>query len=181
MDCNVNFTGRLNIDYMPKNNARWKNIAKIFKEETKGIHYESGIQENNGVLEVYVNRLERKNRKYDCIDDLCSRMAILTKRGTKELLSQPDNVVAKVLARHMQFVKILDDNYKKADDIISKAYTKAYNIFKKNGFDTKSIDEMFESVCTDEIAQRQTASKYYELKKLTGFQDAEISHGYYMG
>ena len=43
MDYNVNFKGRLIIDGMTQNKTRWKNIAKIFKEETKGINYESRI------------------------------------------------------------------------------------------------------------------------------------------
>lgn len=38
MDCSVNFKGRLDISEMTTNKARWKNIAKMFKEETKGIN-----------------------------------------------------------------------------------------------------------------------------------------------
>lgn len=41
MDCNVNFKGRLIINGMTKDKNRWAAIAKRFKEETKGINYES--------------------------------------------------------------------------------------------------------------------------------------------
>ena len=109
MDCNVNFKGRLVVDGMTKNKARWKNIAKIFKDETKGINYESRIFNKKGRLAICVDRMERKNRKFDYIEDLTTRRAILTKIGTKELLSQSDNTIAKTLAKHLQFVKKLDE------------------------------------------------------------------------
>lgn len=32
MDCNVNFRGKLDISGITTNKARWKNIAKMFKE-----------------------------------------------------------------------------------------------------------------------------------------------------
>lgn len=83
MDCSVNFKGRLDISEMTTNKARWKNIAKMFKEETKGINYESSVYDDNKVLEIYVNRMSRRNRNFDYIDDLTPRTATLTPKGTE--------------------------------------------------------------------------------------------------
>lgn len=176
MDCNVNFKGRLVVNGMTKNKTRWENIAKIFKEETKGINYESRVFDDNGTLEIFVNRFDNPRRKFDCIDDLTTREAVLSKKGTEALLSQPDNVIAKILAKHMQFVKKLDDSYKQAETMFEKVYNKVCNIFDKNGFDTECVNEMFEDVSTRALSQEKVASDYHELKGLIGFQDAEISH-----
>ncbi len=62
MDCNVNFKGRLIINGMTKDKNRWAAIAKRFKEETKGINYESRIFDDKGKLEIYTDRLNRKKQ-----------------------------------------------------------------------------------------------------------------------
>ena len=181
MNCNVNFKGRLNTDGITENNNRWKTIAKIFKEETKGIDYESRIYDNTDRLEIYVDRIERKNRKYDIIEDLTTREAILTIEGTKELLSQPDDIIAKTLAKHLQFVKKSDDSYKQADVMLDDLFDNVCKIFKKNGFGTECVHEMFENVSARDLSQLKIAPEYKALKELPGFKGAEISHIDYIG
>ncbi len=176
MDCNVNFKGRLVVDGMTKNKARWKNIAKIFKDETKGINYESRIFNKKGRLAICVDRMERKNRKFDYIEDLTTRRAILTKIGTKELLSQSDNTIAKTLAKHLQFVKKLDESCKLADTTLNNIYAKTLKIFKKNGFSTAFVLRMFDTVYVEELGQSKMLSEYKALKELTGFKDVTLSH-----
>ena len=176
MDCNINFQGKLVVGGVAANNPRWRKIAQIVKEETKGINYESRVFETDGSLNVYVDRINRKNRKnIDCIDDFCSREANLTGQGTKELLSKPDNVVGKILAQHMKFVKNLDDSYKQADIMLDKAFEKVCNLFKKNGYDLEPVQEMFD-VSTRDIAMGKVSQEYRALRKAPGFQDADISH-----
>ena len=181
MDCNVSFNGRLVVVGMTKNNARWKNIAKIFKEETKGIDYESRIFDNDNRLEIFVDRINRKNRTFDYIDEFNSREAILTEQGSKELLAKPDNMIAKILAQHVKFVQKLDNGYKLAEKTIDDAYDKVYKIFVKNGFDTKHVNEMFDNVYALELGNSKVVSEYNDLRKLPGFKDAEMSHVNYLG
>lgn len=176
MDCNVNFKGRLIVDGMQKNQARWKNIAKIFKEETKGINYESRIFNTKNGLNICVNRMERKNRNFDYIEDLTTRQANLTKQGTKELLSQSDDTIAKTLAKHLQFVQKLDESCKLADTILNNSYDKVLKIFKKNGFSTGFVLRMFDTVYVEEMGQSKMLSEYKALKELAGFKDAGLSH-----
>lgn len=178
MDCNVNFKGRLIINGMTKDKNRWAAIAKRFKEETKGINYESRIFDDKGKLEIYTDRLNRKNRRYDCIDDLTSREAFLTEKGTEELLSQSDDVIARILAQHLKFVKKLDENFKQADVMINDLLEKVSRTFKRNGFDTKNISDVFNSDSPNYLAQVKVAPEYDALKKLPGFKDAEMSHIY---
>ena len=183
IDNNINFKGRLNINGITKDKARWKNIAKIFKEETKGINYESRVFDDTNVLEIYVDRFERKNRAYDYISDLETREAILSKQGTEDLLAQSDNVIAKVLAKHQQFVQKLDESCKTADAVIDKAYNYVYNIFQKNGFNTNQVNyvnEMFENIYTIELGAKKVMPEYTALKKLPGFKDANLSHVNYI-
>ena len=179
MDYNVNFKGRLVIDGITQNKSRWKNIAKIFKEETKGINYESRVFSDTGVLEIFVDRFERKNRAHDYISELETREAILSDQGTKDLLAQPDSVIAKILAKHLQFVQKLDESCKSADAIIDKAYNYVYNIFQKNGFNLKHtnyVNEMFENIYAMELGAKKVLPEYKALKELPGFKDANISH-----
>lgn len=179
LDYNVNFKGRLVIDGITQNKSRWKNIAKIFKEETKGINYESRVFSDTGVLEIFVDRFERKNRAYDYISTLETREAILSEQGTKKLLAKSDRVIAKVLAKHLQFVQKLDESCKSAEEMIDKAYNYVYNIFQKNGFDpvqTNYVKEMFENIYAMELGTNKVLPEYKALKKLPGFNDAQISH-----
>ena len=179
MEYNVNFKARLVVNGITKNKARWENIAKIFKEETKGINYESRVFNDSGVLEIFVDRFERKNRAYDYISDLETREAVLSEQGTKDLLAQSDSVIAKILAKHLQFVQKLDESCKSADTIIDKAYTYVYNIFQKNGFNTEQtnyVNEMFENIYAMELGANKVLPEYKALKELPGFKDAEFSH-----
>lgn len=181
MDCSVNFKGRLDISEMTTNKARWKNIAKMFKEETKGINYESSVYDDNKVLEIYVNRMSRRNRNFDYIDDLTPRTATLTPKGTEELLSQPDDVIAKILAKHLQFVQKLDENCKKAENILNNAYYKVGKLLYKNGFKPENVDEIFSPISASEIGHKNVLTEYKSLRELTGFKDAEMSHVNYLG
>ena len=179
IDYNVNFKGRLVVDGITQNKTRWKNIAKIFKEETKGINYESRVFTDTGVLEIFVDRFERKNRAYDYISDLETREALLSEQGTKDLLAQSDNVIAKILAKHLQFVQKLDESFKSADKTIDKAYNYVSNIFQKNGFDTKQtnyVNEMFDNIYAMELGASKVRPEYKALKELPGFKDAKFSH-----
>ena len=176
MEYNVNFKGRLVTDGITANKARWKNIAKIFKEETKGINYESRVFNNGNTLEIFVDRIRQKNKAYNYVDEFESREAILTLEGTKELLSQSDNIVAKTLAEHLKFVQKLDNNCKLANKTIDKAFNNIYNIFTKNGFNTEYVDKMFEEIYASELGSTKVVHEYKNLRNLPGFKDAEISH-----
>lgn len=177
MDSNINFRGRLVIDGMTTNKARWKNIAKMFKDETRGINYESRIFDDTNVIEIYTDRLPNKNRKYDFIDEFTSRDAILTNEGSEELLSQPDSVIAKILSKHLQFVKKLDDSCKQADKALNEAFSSVLKAFQKNDINRNYVDDMFENLPTaDEIGQIKVLPEYNELKELAGFKDAKLSH-----
>lgn len=158
MDNNINFTGRLLINGMTTDKARWKNIAKLFKEETRGTGYESRVFDDTGNLEVFVDRIERKNRKFDLIDDLTTREATLTPEGTQELLSQSDETIAKILSQHLKLVKNFDSSYKKASTVIDEAMNKVFKIFKKNNLGTESINDMFESVDPSDIRKSKSSS-----------------------
>ena len=176
MDYNVNFKGRLIIDGMTQNKTRWKNIAKIFKEETKGINYESRIFDDSNVLEVFVDRLPKKNRAYDCIDDFNSRALALTPKGTKELLAQPDGVIAKILAKHLQFIQNIDKYYKLADDTLDEAFGKIVKIFNKHGFNSKHIQNIFDDVYPTTLIEEKILSEEKELRNLPGLKDANIEN-----
>ena len=181
MDCNVNFKGRLIVDGITKNKNRWENIAKIFNEETKGINYESRIFDSSDKLEIYVDRMERKNRKYDYIEDLTTREAILTKKDSKELLSQSDKDIAKTLAKHLQFVKKLDESCKQASKMLDDSFDIMLKMFKKNGYNTEYVNKMFDNVYADEIGQSKVITEYKDLRELPGFKEATISHVDYIG
>jgi hypothetical protein len=176
MDYNVNFKGRLVIDGMTQNKTRWKNIAKIFKEETKGINYESRIFDNSNVLEVFVDRLPKKNRAYDCIDDFNSRELALTQKGTKELLAQPDGVIAKILAKHLQFIQNIDKYYKLAENTLDNAFGKVASIFEKKGFGIEHIQNIFDDVSPMALIEEKIISEEKELRILPGLKDANIEN-----
>ncbi len=176
MENNVNFKGRLLIEGITVNGARWENIAKIFKEETKGINYESRVFNNDKKLEIFVDKFKRRNKGFDYIDEFEPRQALLTSEGTKELLSLPDNIVAKTLAEHLKFVQKLDKSCKLADENIDKAISKVHDIFTKNGFDSEIVEKMFEDVYASELGSTKVVNEYKNLRNLPGFKDAEISH-----
>ena len=165
-------------------------MLKVTQEKYLGMKYKpigtDSVNPIDDILSPYfrdnnVNRMSRRNRNFDYIDDLTPRTATLTPKGTEELLSQPDDVIAKILAKHLQFVQKLDENCKKAENILNNAYYKVGQLLYKNGFKPENVDEIFSPISASEIGQKNVLTEYKALRELTGFKDAEMSHVNYLG
>lgn len=173
MNCNVNFKGRLDISEVEADKARWRNISKIFKEETKGINYETRVYYSGDKIQIFTDRIDRKNRPSDIVDKFESRDLYIPEEGAKDLLAQPDDVVAKVLAEHVKFVQKLDNSCKLANTMLNKAFGKLCAMFEANGFDTECVYKMFGGMDCRELGRSKVVSEYQALKKLPGLEDAD--------
>ena len=100
LNCNVNFTAKLDLANVKNNRKVWKNVAQIFEDKTQKIPYEFQLSDSNNCVDIYA----LTDNTLDDIEHSCT----LSKEATKKLMSYPAEKISQKLVKLLNIFKHQD-------------------------------------------------------------------------
>lgn len=112
LNCNVNFTARLDLTNIKNNRKVWKNVAQIFEDKTQKIPYEFQLSDSNNCVDIYA----LSDNTLEDIEHCCT----LSKESTKKLMSYPAEKISQKLVKLLNVFKHQDKTRYTALDFLKK-------------------------------------------------------------
>lgn len=154
----INFQARLDVSKVKTNKARWQNIAKIFKEETKLIPDET--------MKVVEHELDTSitGLLLDGMSNIGKIEAITFNETLAELLEKnSDNVVAKKIAKLLDMGIVADSRKEKAFEKYQDLADKNSWISKDKFIEQRKLEySKIEEACENK-ANKDAFLKHFEI------------------
>ena len=112
---NTSFQARLDVSMVKSNKARWKNIAKAFSEQTKGINETMRIEETAG--DTIISGPLRKVATFS--DGIIDALAFNT-TIERLLKKHDDNTIAKKMVKLLDIGSVAESRKKLAQEVYEK-------------------------------------------------------------